>query len=410
MSKAYANIQPGFDTFASWLTKTNGLLDDMTNIVITVASNSTGGVTTGNAYIDGTLSGTTGAFNTLRGGNVGTNAVLTIASNVAVSNGYTLFFGNTSVNTSVNATSFSGISNTALALNTARNIALSTDATGNANFDGSANITIAVTLANSGVTANTYGNSTVYPVITVDAKGRVTAVTAQTVSTPATGVTSFNTRTGAVTLTAADITGNSSVGLNYTPLSANTSGSISGSLTLTSSGDLTTRDVLASRDIVAGNSTVNTTVNSTSIYTSGIVATGSNTLPSITLNNIAENINATATAANGTINLDVINQSAVWYTANATNNWTINVRGNSTTTLNSFMGNNKVITVVFLANQSDTPYYANAFTIDGSSVTPKWLSFSPTTGNANGVDSYTYTIVKTANATYSVLASQVQFV
>ena len=264
MAKQYANIQPGFDTFAAWVTKTNNLLDDMTNIVVTVASNSVGAVTTGNAHVTGTLSGTTGTFNTLRGGNVSTNATLTIASDVAIANSYVLSFGNSTVNTTVNATSFSGIANSANALTTSRNIALTTDATGNGNFNGTANLTIAVTLANSGVTANTYGNTTVYPVITVDAKGRVTAVTAQTVSVPAAGVTSFNTRTGAVTLTAADITGNSSVGLNYTPVSANTSGTITGSLTLTS-GDLTLRDVISSRDIRVGNSTVNTVVNAVSI-------------------------------------------------------------------------------------------------------------------------------------------------
>ena len=301
MSKAYANIQPGFDTFAAWLTKTNMLLQDMSTIVVTTAANSTGAVTDGNAYVNGTLSAVTGAFNTIRGGNVGTNAAVTIASNVAIANGYTLTLGNTSVNTTINATSFSGISNTALALNTARNIALTTDVTGNGNFDGSANLTIAVTLANSGVTANTYGNSTVYPVITVDAKGRVTNVSAQTISIPAGGVTSFNTRTGAVTLTAADITGNSSVGLNYTPVSANTSGSISGSLTLTGGGDLTTRDVLASREIRAGNSTVNTVANATAFSVGNSTVTTFLNIDTLSIGNSTVNavINTTALAIKG---------------------------------------------------------------------------------------------------------------
>lgn len=454
MSKPYANIQPGFDTFAAWLTKTNQLLTDMSTVVVTTASNSVGATTEGNAYINGTMSATTGAFNTIRGGNVNSNAALGVSSNVVIANGYAIALGNSSVNTTINATSFSGISNTALALNTARNIALSTDATGNANFDGSANITIAVTLANSGVSANTYGNSTVYPVITVDAKGRVTGVTAQTISIPAGGVTSFNTRTGAVTLTAADITGNSSVGLNYTPVSANSSGSIEGSLTLTGSGDFTGRDFLSSRDIRAGNSTantvansvgvtvsenttvfstinstafasgnstingsqlsignstINTSVNSTSVSTTGIIANGSDSLPSITLNNIAENITVSATAANGTINFDVITQSVLWYTANATGNWTINVRGNSATQLNSWLANNKVASLVFLAAQGATAYYANAFTIDGNAVTPKWLGSAPTSGTTSSTDSYTYTIAKTAANTYSVLASQASF-
>ena len=294
MAKQYANIQPGFDTFAAWVTKTNNLLDDMTNIVVTVASNSTGGVTTGNAHITGTLSGTTGTFNTLRGGNVSTNAALTIASDVAIANSYVLSFGNSTVNTTVNATSFSGIANSANALTTSRNIALTTDATGNGNFNGTANLTIAVTLANSGVTANTYGNTTSYPIITVDAKGRVTTLTAQTISIPASGVTTFNTRTGAVTLTAADITGNSSVGLNYTPVSANTSGTITGSLTLTS-GDLTLRDVISSRDISVGNSPVNTVVNAVSI------SIGNSTIDSTSVTTGNSTVNSTLSAANSAL-------------------------------------------------------------------------------------------------------------
>lgn len=66
-------------------------------------------------------------------------------------------------------TSIDGLAATATKLATARTISLSTDATGSVSFDGSANATIAVTLANSGVTAGTYNN------VTVDAKGRVTA-------------------------------------------------------------------------------------------------------------------------------------------------------------------------------------------------------------------------------------------
>lgn len=54
-------------------------------------------------------------------------------------------------------------------LATARTISATGDATGSASFDGSANAAIALTLANSGVTAGTYGK------VTVDAKGRVTA-------------------------------------------------------------------------------------------------------------------------------------------------------------------------------------------------------------------------------------------
>lgn len=60
---------------------------------------------------------------------------------------------------------------TATKLQTARTISLTGDATGSTSFDGSANASISVTLANSGVTAGTYAK------VTVDAKGRVTAGT-----------------------------------------------------------------------------------------------------------------------------------------------------------------------------------------------------------------------------------------
>lgn len=63
----------------------------------------------------------------------------------------------------------SGAVESADKLTVPRNIALSGDATGSTSFDGSADATIAVTLANSGVTAGTYTK------VTVDAKGRITS-------------------------------------------------------------------------------------------------------------------------------------------------------------------------------------------------------------------------------------------
>lgn len=125
---------------------------------------------------------------------------------------------------------------------------------------------------------------------------------------------------------------------------------------------------------------------------------------------IYENLTASATAATGTVNYDVLTQSILYYTTNASGNWTLNVRGNSTTTLNSLMANNSSITIVFMATQGGTAYYNNVLTIDGTSVTPKWQGgLAPGAGNASSVDVYTYSILKTASNTYTVLASQVKF-
>jgi len=138
--------------------------------------------------------------------------------------------------------------------------------------------------------------------------------------------------------------------------------------------------------------------------------TTTDTLTNKTILSARETISVSATAATGTINFDVINQSILYYTTNATANWTLNIRGNSTNTLNSIMAIGESITVVFMATQGATAYYATSFTIDGVSVTPKWQNaVAAVNGNASSVDVYSYTIVKTASATYTVFASQTRF-
>lgn len=118
-----------------------------------------------------------------------------------------------------------------------------------------------------------------------------------------------------------------------------------------------------------------------------------------------------ATAATGTINYDALTQSIIYYTSNASANFTLNFRGNSTTSLSSLMNIGDSMTLVFMNTNGSTAYYPTTIQIDGSSVTPKWFSgVTPTSGNINGIDSYTFTIIKTAaTPTYTVLASQVRF-
>jgi hypothetical protein len=129
-----------------------------------------------------------------------------------------------------------------------------------------------------------------------------------------------------------------------------------------------------------------------------------------TFKNIVETTTISATAATGTINYDVATQSIVYYTTNATANWTINLRASSAATLNSLMSTGQTITVTFMATQGATAYYNSALTIDGVSVTPKWQGgVAPTAGNVNSVDTYTYAILKTASATFTVLAARTRY-
>ena len=123
-----------------------------------------------------------------------------------------------------------------------------------------------------------------------------------------------------------------------------------------------------------------------------------------------EKMTISATAATGTINYDALTQAVLYYTTDASGNWTLNVRGDGSNTLNSIMSTGEALTVVFLATQGSTAYYNSAFQVDGSSVTPNWQGGSaPAEGTASGIDAYTYNIIKTADATFTVLASVVDF-
>jgi hypothetical protein len=133
-------------------------------------------------------------------------------------------------------------------------------------------------------------------------------------------------------------------------------------------------------------------------------------LSAAAVTSLGETTTISATAATGTINYDVSTQGVVYYTTNASANWTVNFRGSSTTTLNSLMAVGETRTVTFLVTQGATAYYNSAVTVDSVSVTPKWQGgTAPTTGNASSIDTYTYSIIKTAASTYIILASQSQF-
>jgi dipeptidyl aminopeptidase/acylaminoacyl peptidase len=136
----------------------------------------------------------------------------------------------------------------------------------------------------------------------------------------------------------------------------------------------------------------------------------SGTTMQVRLSAAAETVTIAASAATGTVNFDVSTQSILYYTNNASGNWTLNIRGNSSTTLNSIMSTGQSVTITFLATQGSPAYYASALTVDGSSVTPKWSGGSaPTSGNTNGIDVYTYTLIKVGSGSFTALASQTRF-
>jgi len=130
------------------------------------------------------------------------------------------------------------------------------------------------------------------------------------------------------------------------------------------------------------------------------------------LNAPLEVVNVSATAATGTINVEVGSLGSVWYyTTNASANFTLNFRKSSSVSLSTLLAVGQSVTITFLNTNGATAYYPTAFQIDGSAVTPKWQGGSaPSAGNASSVDAYVFTIVKTAaTPSYLVLASQTKF-
>jgi hypothetical protein len=125
---------------------------------------------------------------------------------------------------------------------------------------------------------------------------------------------------------------------------------------------------------------------------------------------VKEKVTVTAVASTGTINYDFLTQAVLYHTTVATGQFTINLRGSSSTTLNNMLSVGESVTGAFL--NTNTTFYVSTITIDGSS-TNVILEYqggsAPTSGNA-GIDAYTFTAIKTSTTpAYTILASQTQF-
>ena len=125
---------------------------------------------------------------------------------------------------------------------------------------------------------------------------------------------------------------------------------------------------------------------------------------------VKEKVTVTAVASTGTINYDFLTQAVLYHTTVATGQFTINLRGSSSTSLTNMLSVGESVTGAFL--NTNTTFYVSTITIDGSStnVTLEYQGGSaPTAGNA-GIDVYSFTAIKTATTpAYTILASQTQF-
>jgi hypothetical protein len=132
-----------------------------------------------------------------------------------------------------------GTANAANALTTARTISATGDAAWSVSFDGSTNATAALTLANTGVTATTYGTTTAVPTIAVDSKGRITSASNTNIAFP---VLSVNSQSGNVVLT----TSNVAEGTNQYFTTGRVAAYLTGAISTVLTTDLTASRAVAS--------------------------------------------------------------------------------------------------------------------------------------------------------------------
>lgn len=129
-----------------------------------------------------------------------------------------------------------------------------------------------------------------------------------------------------------------------------------------------------------------------------------------TIQEVIEKINVSATAFSANLNFDILEQPILYLTTNATANGTVNFRGNSTVAVDTLLRTGQSITVSLLVTNGSIPYKANVVQVDGLIQTAKWAGGAePVNGNPFAVDLYSYTIIKTGTATFTVLASQQRY-
>lgn len=262
--------------------------------------------------------------------------------------------------------------------------------------NGSGTVTSASVVSANGF-AGTVANASTTPAITLSTsitgvlKGNGTALSAATAGTdylaPPSGTALLKANSGGALA-------NATAGTDYC---AATSGS---GILKGSSGNTTT--ATAGTDYVAPATATTFTGKQTFNGTTSTIAS--------VLANAAETTNIVAGTNNGNSTAYFNTASVNYYTSNNSANWTQNLIFASGVSLDSVMSTGQSITMAILSTNGGSAYYPTSVTVDGSSATVKWQGgTAPTSGNASSIDVYTYTIIKTASATFTVLASQTKF-
>ena len=119
-----------------------------------------------------------------------------------------------------------------------------------------------------------------------------------------------------------------------------------------------------------------------------------------------ERTTVSTSAPTSTTNFDADTQGVLYLTGSTTSDWTLNVRGSGSTTLDTKLAVGDSLSIILITTNGATPYYQTALTIDGNAQTVNYSGgTAPASGNASSKDAYSFTIFKTASATFTVFGA-----
>lgn len=174
--------------------------------------------------------------------------------------------------------------------------------------------------------------------------------------------------------------------------------------------------VAKSGDTMTGPLVVQSTVTANGVTSTTVAATGQMSAASLlvsglsSIQGVLEAAKIAAASANGVMPVNAIGGTVNYWTSSASANWTFNLRGDATNSLNSLMAVGQSISFAVLVTLGGTGYVASGIQIDGAAQSVKWQSgAAPTALNPNSIDSYTITAIKTADAVFTVLATRTKY-